>query len=298
MKTSEMTVKASALTFFICVLFGGNAVSIKLSLAGFGTFTAAGIRFGVATLVIILWAWIKKIPLKLSVKQTKQTLILAAIFVIQLSFFYHGLERTTASHGILIANILPFFILVLAHYFIPEERITLKKSFGIFLGFIGVLFLFFDTPDMDYDIRSGDAMVLVAVIFWSISAVFVKRINSEYNFIQITLFPMMFAVPFFFIAGFFWDGQMIIKVDAVIFGAMFYQTIVTASFGFLVWNSLLQRFGATALHSFIFIMPLFGVLLGVLLLNEAVTSNLSVSIVFIVLGVIVANYKRRAIPSY
>ena len=113
-----MTFKATALTIFICVLFGGNPVSIKLSLAGFGTFTTAAIRFGVATLVIIFWARIKKIPLKLNLKQTKQTLILAAIFVIQLSFFYHGLERTTASHGILIANLLPFFVLFRCFYVI------------------------------------------------------------------------------------------------------------------------------------------------------------------------------------
>ncbi len=287
-----------ALCVFICMLFGGNAVAIKLTFTGMGAFTSAGIRFGVASLAVLCWARLKKIPLKLSARQLGQTAILAAIFVVQLSLFYHGLKKTTASHGVLIANVLPFFILVLAHFFIPEDRFTLRKGVGIFLGFIGVLFLFLDAPDLNYDFKTGDGMVLSAVVFWSISAVFVKRINAEYNFLQITLFPMMFAVPFFFIGGLLWDGHMIVRIDPMIIIAMLYQSLVTATFGFLVWNSLLQKFGATALHSFVFIMPLFGVIFGVLLLNEPVTPYLSLSILFIVAGVLVVNLKRRTAVLY
>lgn len=288
-----MTAKASALTIFICILFGANPVAIKLSLTGLGAFTAAGIRFAIAGVVILAWAWITKTPLKLTSKQVKQTLTLAAIFVTQLSFFYHGLGKTTASHGVLIANILPFFVLVLAHFFIPGDSITLKKGLGVTLGFVGVFLLFFDAPDIAYDLKIGDGMVLVAVVFWSISAVRVKQIIAGYNSLQITLFPMMFAVPFFFIAGFFWDVQMIEKVNTTIINAILYQSFVTASFGFLAWNRLLQKFGVTTLHSFVFIMPLTGVLVGVLFLNEPITPYLLASIAFIVTGVVIVNLKRK-----
>ena len=43
---------------------GGNVVAIKLCLTGLGAFTAAGIRFSIAALVIYIWARYKKIPLK------------------------------------------------------------------------------------------------------------------------------------------------------------------------------------------------------------------------------------------
>ena len=289
----NLTVKAAALTIFICVLFGGSPVAIKLSLTGLGAFTAVGIRFTIAAVVIFIWARIKKIPLKLSQKQLGQMMIVAAIFVVQLSCFYNGLGKTTASHGALISNVLPFVILVLAHFFIPGDTISLKKGIGITLGFIGILFLFFDEQDLTADLKQGDLIILAAIFLWGINAVFVKRIIGQYNVIQITLYPMIFGIPFFFLGGFLWDEQMIHKINPTVIKAMLYQSIVTASFGFITWNSMLKRFGATALHSFIFIMPLAGVLFGVLLLGENITPHLATSIAFIVTGVIIVNLRRK-----
>jgi len=288
-----MTLKAAALTVFICILFGANPVAIKFCLTGIGSFTAAGIRFTIAAVVIFIWAKLKKIPLKLNQKQLGQMSIVSAIFVVQLSCFYLGLSKTTASHGALIANVLPFFVLVLAHFFIPGDRISLKKGIGITLGFMGVLFLFFDEQGLTGDLKKGDLIVLIAVMLWSSSAIFVKRIISEYNVVQITIYPMIFGIPFFFIGGFLWDEQMIRFINPAIIKSILYQSVVSASFGFIVWNSLLQKFGATALHSFIFIMPLAGVLFGVLLLDETITPHLIISIIFIVTGVIIVNLRRN-----
>ncbi len=83
------------------------------------------------------------------------------------------------------------------------------------------------------------------------------------------------------------------EFNPTIIKALLYQSLVTASFGFIAWNSLLQKFGATALHSFIFIMPLAGVLFGVLLLDETITPHLIISIIFIVTGVIIVNLRRN-----
>jgi len=297
LQNDDLTVKASALTIFICILFGANPVAIKFCLTGIGAFTAVGIRFTIAAFVIFLWAKAKKTPLKLNQKQLGQMVLLSVIFVAQLSCFYLGLLRTTASHGALISNILPFIVLILAHFFIPGDTISLKKGIGITLGFIGVLFLFFDKQDLAGDLKRGDLIILVAVFLWSSNAIFVKRIISEYNAVQITLYPMIFGVPFFFLGGFIWDDQMIRMINPTIIKSLLYQSIVTASFGFIAWNSLLRKFGATALHSFIFIMPLSGVFFGVLLLGETVTTYVSASIVFIVTGVVVVNLRRRKRPA-
>ena len=295
-QNDDMTVRAAALTIFLCILFGANTVAIKLCLTGLGPFTAAGIRFTIAALVIYLWGRLKKASLALNKEQFGQMLILAAIFVVQLSCFYLGFARTTASHGALLSNVLPFIVLVLAHYFIPGDTITLKKGIGITLGFVGVFVLFFDKQDLTGDVKTGDLIVLMAVILWSSSAVYVKRIISGYNVAQITLYPIVFGTPFFFIGALLWDLQTIGELNTTVITALLYQAIISASFGFIAWNSLLQRFGATALHSFIFIMPLSGVIAGVLLLGETITPYLAASIFFIVAGVIIVNLRRKKKP--
>ncbi len=209
------------------------------------------------------------------------------------SCFHLGLAKTTASHGALISNVLPFVVLILAHFFIPGDRITLKKSLGIFLGFIGVLLLFFDESALNSDLQKGDMIVLFAVLSWGISAVFIKRINSGFHAVQITLYPMVFGIPFLFLMGLKWDNPMVISVTPTVVKALLFQSFVTTAFGFVAWNTMLQRFGATALHSFIFIIPLSGVFLGVMVLKEPVTPYLLASIGFIVTGILVVNIRRR-----
>ncbi len=86
---------------------------------------------------------------------------------------------------------------------------------------------------------------------------------------------------------------MIHFISAEIIIALFYQAIVTASFGYVIWNTMIQRYGATALHSFIFIVPLSGVFFGVLLLGESVSSRLAVSICLVTAGLLIVNYRAK-----
>jgi drug/metabolite transporter (DMT)-like permease len=293
----ELPLGASIFSIFLCILFGANAVAIKISLTGLGVFTTAGVRFGIAAVAIFLWARCTGRSLAVTKNQVGQLVILALFFFVQLSFFYLGQNKTTASHGTLIANVLPFVVMILAHYFIPGDTITLKKIAGLVLGFAGVLVLFFDNIALTEDALLGDLLILVGVLVWSCHVVYIKRIIEGFHPYQITLYPISIAAPMFLLSGYFWDGEMVRFIDASIIKAMLYQTFVTASFGFVAWNTMIRRFGATALHSFVFIMPVSGVFLGVTLLGEPITANLIGSIVFVVTGLIVVNRKSADRPG-
>ena len=292
MNNGDMTLGASLFTVFLCLLFGGNGVAMKLGYTGLGPFTAAGIRFSLAASLLVAWSVYKRIPLRLTPFQLRLILVQSILFCFQVSGFHLGLAHTTASHGAIIANALPFLVLILAHFFIPGDRITLKKGVGIILGFVGVVVLFFDQPDVSGGLQKGDILVLCAVLCWSISATYVKRINDHFHAVQITLFPMFLAVPVFFISGWLWDPAMVVKVDATVIRALVYQGAVTAAFGFVAWNTMLKRFGATALHSFVFIVPLAGVSFGVIFLDEPLTSHLLAAMACIVAGIVTVNIKR------
>ncbi|MBC8463778.1 MAG: DMT family transporter, partial [Deltaproteobacteria bacterium] len=123
----ELTFTAGVFTVFLCILFGSNAVAIKISFSGLGVFTTAAIRFGVATVVIFLWAKITGRATALKKGQLRQVLIFSSLFTIQLSLFYLGLSKSNASRAALLTNLLPFFILFLAHFFIAGDRITKQK---------------------------------------------------------------------------------------------------------------------------------------------------------------------------
>jgi drug/metabolite transporter (DMT)-like permease len=92
---------------------------------------------------------------------------------------------------------------------------------------------------------------------------------------------------------------MIAHVDTKVFCALLYQGLVAASFCFVAWITLLQKYGAVALHSFLFIMPISGVLLGGLVLGEPITVNIIIALMLIVSGILLVNLKqKKPIPLF
>jgi drug/metabolite transporter (DMT)-like permease len=290
---------AVVFTVFICMLFGANAVAIKISLKGLGVFTTAGIRFGIASVAIFVWTRITGRSLAIRKRQVCQMMVISVIFTAQLSLFYLGLSKSNASRGTLLVNFQPFFTLFLAHFFIPGDQITKKKIMGILMGFFGVAFVFLEKKGFETHLNVGDLMILAAAFLWACNAVYTKRIISSFQPFQIVLFPMLFSVPFFFGGAVLWDEHMIGFVDLEVIGAMAYQSLIAATFGFVAWNSMLKRYGAVALHSFIFVMPITGVLLGGLILKEPITMNILIALLLIVSGILVIHYKlKKPMPLY
>ena len=297
-KTREPGLPAVAAISALCVLFGSNAIAIKMSFAGFGPFTAAGLRFAMASAAISLWARATGRPFAIKKEQGVHLVVLSIVFTVQLSLFYLGLSMTNASRGILIVNFQPFVVLILANFFIPDDRISIKKTAGLVLGFAGVSIVFLDHGVASAGIRTGDLLILGTSILWGINAVYVKRIIDGFQVFHIVLYPMLFSVPLFLLEGFAWDPVMVGQIDLTVLAALLYQGLVTAGFGFVVWNYFLKIYGVVTVHSFTFIMPMSGVLLGGLILEESITTNILVSLVLIGSGIFVVNYKlKKDIPS-
>jgi len=290
---NNLSLLACIYSIFLCIIFGANAVAIKISLCGLGIFTTAGLRFTIASIAICLWAKTSGLSFKIREGQIYQLVVITIIFTVQLSLFYLGLSKTNASRGTLLVNILPFFVLCLAHFFIPGDRITVRKIIGMVTGFAGVAFVVFEKESVTADFHTGDLIILAVAFLWACNIVYVKRIINSFEAFHIVLYPMIFSVPFFFIEGFLWDSKMIAYVDLKILGSLLYQSLVTASFGFVAWNMMLKKYGATALHSFVFVMPISGVVLGGIVLKEPITFNIVIALLLVVSGIIVINFKPK-----
>ena len=295
----DFSIFASILSAFLCVVFGANAVAIKLAFSGVGVFTCAAIRFSIAALAIWIWARTRGQPLAPTKGRFYLLLIFAALFAAQLSLFNLGLSKSNASRGTLISNLLPFWVLFLAHFFVPGDRITRRKFIGILLGFSGVAFMFAEKKGVTGAFKVGDLIILSATIVWACNVIYVKRIIGFFSPFQVTFYAMIFSVPLFLLEAFLWDTPMIFRLDFKVIGALLYQSLITAAFGFVTWNKLLQEYGAVALHSFIFLMPIAGVALGGLVLGEPITSKIIAALALIVAGIMVVHVKPgKEAPAY
>lgn len=288
-----LPVMATLFASFLCILFGGNTVAIKISLSGLGVFSVATIRFGMAAVVISLWALGTRQPIRLHRRQLQHLLIIAVIFFIQLSLFIFGLSKTYASRGTLLANVQPFFILFLAHFFVPGDRITGRKLIGILLGFAGVVFVFLARNGGGNELRQGDMIILAAAFVWACNGVYTKNILAGLQPFQVVLFQTLIAAPLFLLGAWVSGEFAANRFDTEVVLSVLYQGLIATSFGFVAWNTLLQKHGAVALHSFIFLMPVTGVVLGGAFLGEPINAQILAALVLIASGILIVNTRRK-----
>lgn len=86
---------------------------------------------------------------------------------------------------------------------------------------------------------------------------------------------------------------MLFNLNSMVISAYVYQSLVSAAFGFVAWSTMLKRYGASTLHAFVFIMPIAGVVFSGLLLNEPITPNLIIAMVFIAAGILMIHLSPK-----
>ena len=293
---NPLSLQASVFAIILCAFFGTNAVAIKFTLTGLGTFTAAAVRFNLTVVAIFLWARFTHQSIRFRKGQAHQLLIISVLYVAQIGLFYVGLSKTYASRGALISNFVPFLVLLLSHFFTRDDRITFGKLFGILMGFSGILFLFLQKGDISNELKTGDMIIFCATLLWACSGVYSKKIIQNYRPIQMVFYPLLLAVPILYICAFLFDKPIANAPNGGVVAAILYQGLIMGGFGHVAWYVLLQRFGAVSLHTFIFIMPVVSVLLGGLLLKEPITGNILIALVLIGTGIFVTQFNKK--PDY
>ena len=289
----KLSLLAAALAAFLCVLWGANTVAIKFSLSGLGPFTSAAVRFGLSTLFLWAWARMSGRPLQPMAGQLRPLLINSVLFTLQLSLVYVGFTATSASRGALLTNLQPFFLLFLAHFFLAGDRITLLKLIGLILGFTGAACVFLDREAMSGNFMAGDLLLLASTFLWACTAAFTKHLVRSISSVQIVFYQLLFAIPLFALGAWVWDAPMVSRIDFGIVAAIGFQVVLTTSFAFVAWTRLMQIYGAVALHSFVFLIPVSGVILAGIFLGETITKMILLALVLITAGILTVQLGHR-----
>jgi drug/metabolite transporter (DMT)-like permease len=289
----KLSLYAAALAGFLCVLWGANTVAIKLSLSGVGPFTSAAVRFGISCGFLWAWAKVSDQSLRPAAGQLRLLLINSLLFFVQLALVYVGFSMTSASRGSLLINLQPFFLLILAHFFLTGDRITWLKLFGLVLGFTGAACVLLDRSNSGGNLVAGDLLLLGSTFLWACSAAYTKHLVRSSSSIQIVFYQLLFSAPLFALGAPLWDEPMIARVDVAVLAAIAFQVVLTTSFAFVAWTRLMQTYGAVAVHSFVFLIPVSGVFLAAIVLGEPLTSMILLALALITAGIMTVQFGQR-----
>src|SRR6478672_11570945 len=130
--------KARLVWLTLCCIWGSTWLFIKLGLANLPPLTFAGIRFVIACLILLLIIWLRRLRLP---RARSDWILLALTGVMSFSINYGcvfwGEQYISSGLAALLQATIPAFGFVIAHFYLPAERMTPLKILGVVLGVFG-----------------------------------------------------------------------------------------------------------------------------------------------------------------
>lgn len=281
-----------AIVVTVCFLWGMGQVSIKLANRGASPIFQAALRSVVATILVALWARIRALPLLHRDRTFLHGLVIGLLFGTEFVFIYLGLSYTTASHAVIFLYTAPFFVALGAHWLLPNEPLGGRKLAGLILAFAGVIITLWDSLGRPAWLQiEGDLMSMTGGLLWAATSLYLKRVvRSSMTPSQMLFYQLgVSAVQLSFMAVFL-EPRWIRDLDPLVITSLAYQGIVVAFASYLVWFWLIQVYPVSNLSAFTFFTPIFGVLLGGLLLHEPLTAKLLSGAGLVTGGMILVNW--------
>jgi drug/metabolite transporter (DMT)-like permease len=271
-------------------------VAIKFSNVGVPPMAAATIRAVIAA--ICLWGlaiamgrsvWMKGADLKHGV-------IIGVLFGLDFLFLYWGTAFTVASRAIIFLYTHSIWAAIGAHFFLKEDRLTPVKSWGLIIAFIGVVTVFgVRSNNLPSTYWIGDLLEVIAALFWAATTVYIKKVVTvrPIDHYQTLFSQLFYSIPVLAAGWLVLDLGKPIYLTTPVLGALFYQAVIVAFFSYLLWFWMVHTYPVSRLVAFIFLAPLFGVLLGGVLQGDPLPIQLWVGLGLVAGGIYLVNKPQR-----
>ena len=289
MPNEDLDLKGLSGLILVIFLWGGGFVATKIALDYMPPFLLAGVRFAIASIVIALWGIFVKADLIPRRKELFPLLIISIIFSAQICTFNLGMKYTLAGRSSILMSMNPIFVAFLAHFFLPNDRLKIKKIIGLILAFCGMIVVFRDKIGVNQSRVMGDIIMITSAFLVSVLTIITKRIVQNINAYKLLFWQMIVGLIPFFALSLIFEEFNTDNINLALVLSVLYQALIIGGFTFIVWTLLLKRYSASKLTVFIFIMPIFGVGLSAIFLHDQITSYLIIGTVLVASGIYIVN---------
>jgi drug/metabolite transporter (DMT)-like permease len=271
----------------LAVLWGGTATAIKVGLRDLPALGLASFRFSIGALLVFLWARAQRVPIRLRPGEAAPIFLVTLVFVGQITTFNWGTGLTQAGRSTLILNSYPLWVLLMAHLFVPGDRLSPARIAGSVCAFAGLGIVFSESLSSASGLLAGDLVVLLSAVLLATQVVIVNRVVRAIDPNRLLLWQMLFSLPIYFI-GSALLGERAYHLSLPGLLALLYQGVMVAGVCFIVWTALLKSYSPSRISIILFATPLFGILLSRLVLGEPVSPHLGAGGLLVALGIALA----------
>ena len=286
------------LLLLLGLIWGSSFFNIKIASYSYEPITLALVRVIFASIPLFMLCKFKKIKIEGFTKNWKlYALIGLCNITIPFILIAIGTSKINSYLAAMLMSTTPLSGSLLAHFFTKNEKISLLKSFGILIGFSGILILFLDKVIIN---ESNYIYVLITILgstFYSIGGILTLKLRNKKNenvTTSTTLWSVIFLLPLAFILETPFNSSP--TLDSTL--SLFYLGVVATGLAWLIRFRILTVNGLVFQTQVAYLIPIFGIIFGYFLMDEIITWKVLVSLVVILLGIYIfkknnKNFKNK-----
>ena len=269
----------------LALIWASAFFNIKIATFSYGPLTIAFLRIFFGAIPVILICVIKKIKIEAF---SKDWYWFAAIGIINLviPFFLiaYGVQKVQSNLAAILMASTPLSASIIAHIFTKNEKINFIKSFGVLFGFSGIIFLFSDNILINENNILSAVLILCGSTFYVIGGLLTLKISNKRNenvtasiliWGAIVLFPITLLVE--------QPWNLSPRLDSTI--SLIYLGIFSTGIAWLLRFYILKHNGLVFQAQVAYLIPIFGVILGFLILDEIITPKVIISLITVIIGI-------------
>ncbi len=295
----HLNISALPYITLLAFLFGSTLIASRFSVGQFSPTTYIGIRLIIASLCHILvyalgprrrWPAGKRLWLNVALLGVFGTAVPMTFIVTSLLYQSSGVTSVLLTVG-------PAVTVVVAHFFLVDERLMSRKITGVAFAIGGALLIAVrgetGLPEMAEANPIGYALVLSAMIFGGTGIVYARKYLRQYDAFDVASIRMFAAAAVVMPLSLIIIGFDLSRVTASGYFALGYASLVGTFSGMMLAFYIVKRFGATATAMSSNIIPVVAAAGGVLVLDETITSGMIAGMILITVGVILVNERAK-----
>jgi drug/metabolite transporter (DMT)-like permease len=278
----------------LCLIWSSTWLMIKVGLEGAPPMLGAGLRFIIASLVILAILHARKIR----VPRTRRFLLLSAYLGIAqmgipYALVYWSEQYISSGLTAVLFSTMPFMVAVLASVLLGDP-LPARKIVGIIAGTAGVAVIFSDSLHYEGTQALYGMVAAVSSAFMaSLASVIVKKYSKGYNPFASIMLPFAIGAVLLIAGGLTFERGHPVSFDAVTLATIGYLALLGTVGAFALYYWIIKHIDVTLLSYQTFIIPVLACLLGWIVLGEAVTIRILLGGALILSGIGLTMIKRK-----
>ena len=278
----------------MCLIWGSTFVALKIGLEGTPPLLGVAMRHILASGLLFLIIYIRKLPVPRDPLAYKQYLTVGLLnFSLSYSLTYTGTQYIYSNVSALLWASIPITTALAAHVTLRNERLTVRKGVGILVGFSGVALIFAGYgTGQSRNLLLGMSFVMGAVLATTWPGIYLKMHPARANPIVLNGVATGIGGLATLAGSFAWEDPASMVWSPLNIGVLIYLAIFGTVLAWVAYFYLLQRIEVVKLSFVGFIAPIIATFMGMLVLGEVLPLTVYVGAFIVLLGIFLTDARR------